>query len=214
MDVSPDEEEQVPRAPAPARHLRWLVPLAVVLLVFLVVAVVEATRESGNLSQPTAVQSSGFFHPSEATAAPFALPVLQAAASGAARAGTTVTMSSLAGKPVVLNMWSSSCTVCKQETPAMESVARRVGGAVRFVGVDTIDQKSAALDFLHRYDVSYLQLFDPGEHVGSSYGIPGLPVTVFVAADGKVVGGYLGALGTTTLDHYLRTLFGVRVPAG
>lgn len=160
------------------------------------------------------IQTAGFFRPGRTTPVPFSLPVLQQAiSSGHSDRTSSVSMASLRGEPVVLNMWSSSCTICKAETPAMESVARRVRDSVKFVGVDTLDQRGTGLRFLHRFHVTYLQLFDPGEMVGSGYGIPGLPVTVFVSARGKVVGEYLGALSTKTLVHYLRTLLGVRVPA-
>ena len=121
-------------------------------------------------------------------------------------------MASLRGKPVVLNLWSSSCTICKAEAPAMESVASRVGHAVTFVGIDTMDQRGTALGFLHRYHVTYLQLFDPAERVGSGYGIAGFPVTVFVSDRGKVVGEYLGGLSRKTLGHYLKTLFAIQLP--
>lgn len=185
--------------------------LALALSVVVVVALVEALHQSTPPVRAAMTQTpAGFYKPSRTMPVAFSLPVLQAAASSPAGTGQ-VTMASLRGEPVVLNMWSSSCTVCKSETPAMESVARRVRGAVKFVGVDTLDQRGAGLGFLHRYQVSYLQLFDPAEHVGSGYGIPGLPVTVFVSAHGKVVGEYLGALSTKSLAHYLATLFGVRL---
>ncbi len=190
-----------------------MVPLAVVLLAFVVVAAVEAVRQSNTMSGSTQIQTDGFHMPASARPVTFSLPVLQAATGARTAAPTTdaVTMASLRGKPLVLNMWSSFCSVCKQETPAVESVARRVGPSVRFVGIDTLDQRKTALSFLHRYHVTYLQLFDANERVGSGYGIPGLPVTVFVSAHDKVVGEYLGALSSKTLDHYLETLFGVRV---
>ena len=203
--------------PSPAatlrRRLRWLLPLALVLTVALVVALVEAVRSSDQMSSPAMIQTAGFHSPTSTTPVPFSLPVLQQGAAPSPASPQTVTMSSLRGKPVVLNMWASSCTVCKTETPAIESVAKRAGTSVAFVGVDTLDQKTPALGFLHRYDVTYLQLFDPGETVGAGYGIPGLPVTVFVSARGKVLGEYLGALNTMTLTHYLKSLFGLRVPA-
>jgi|GEM_PF-2552588 len=194
------------------RRLRWLVPLAAALLVFVVVAGVEAMRQSDQMTGSTQVQSAGFSMPASSRPVPFSLPVLQPASTDPTRTGA-VTMSSLVGKPLVLNMWSSFCTVCKQETPAMEAVERRAGGSVRFVGVDTLDQRATALAFLRRYHVTYLQLFDNAERVGSGYAIPGLPVTVFVSAKGKVVGEYLGALSSKTLVHYLRSLFGVRLAA-
>lgn len=209
------EAEVTDRAAAAAaarRRMRWTAPIAFVATVAVVFALVVAVHATEHANAPRMIESGGFSMPSDRTPARFSLPVLQPA-SGQAQAAGAVTMASLAGKPVVLNMWSSTCSVCKQETPAVESVARRVGRAVTFVGVDTIDQKASALAFLHRYGVSYLQLYDPNEQVGSAYAIPGLPVTVFVSARGKVVGEYLGALTTMTLTHYLSSLFHVHVPA-
>lgn len=199
-------------AEAARRRMRWTAPVAFVVTVLVVFALVVAVHTTEHAGAPRMIQSGGFSMPAERTPARFSLPVLQPAA-GQAQAEGTVSMASLLGKPVVLNMWSSTCAVCKQETPAVESVARRVGSAVTFVGVDTIDQKASAIAFLRRYGVSYLQLYDPSEQVGSAYAIPGLPVTVFVSARGKVVGEYLGALTTMTLTHYLTSLFHVHVPA-
>lgn len=195
-----------------SRRLKWLVPLALLATFAIVVALVEAVHSSSRMNSPTMIQTAGFHAPTSTTPVRFSLPVLQPA-MGTAASSQPVSMSSLRGKPVVLNMWASTCTVCKQETPAIESVAKQMGGKVDFVGVDTIDQRTAALGFLSRYGVSYLQLFDPNETVGAGYDIPGLPVSVFVSARGKVLGEYLGALNTMTLTHYLRTLFGVRVPS-
>jgi thiol-disulfide isomerase/thioredoxin len=201
------------RDPTSLRRLRWLVPLAAALLVFVVIAGIEAVRQSDKMSGSTEVQTAGFYKPTSTQPVAFSLPVLQAAAPSPSRDVHSVTMASLRGEPVVLNMWSSSCSICKEETPAMEAIARRVEHIVRFVGVDTLDEKSTALAFLRRYHVTYLQLFDQNEQVGSGYGIPGLPVTMFVSAQGKVVGEYLGALNTKTLGYYVRTLFGVRLPS-
>lgn len=187
-------------------------PIAAVLLVFVVIAGIEAMRQTNKMTGSTEIQTAGFYKPASTRPVAFSLPVLQPATSGSPAGASSVTMASFHGDPLVLNMWSSYCSVCKEETPAIEAVARRAGHAVRFVGVDTLDQRPTALAFLHRYHVTYLQLFDHGERVGSGYGIPGLPVTVFVSARGKVVGEYLGALSSKTLGHYIATLFGIRVP--
>ncbi|MGH8989011.1 MAG: TlpA family protein disulfide reductase [Acidimicrobiales bacterium] len=196
--------------PLSPRHLRWLLPLGVAALALLVVALVMSVHESDTLGSMATIQTAGFSRPMSTTPVAFSLPVL-GPDSGATPGAGPVSMVSLRGRPVVLNLWSSSCTECRRESPAVESVARRVGHQVEFVGVDTLDQRGTALRFLRRYQVTYLQVFDPEEQVGSGYGIPGLPVTVFVSSKGEVVGEYLGALDAKTLAHYLDTLFGVRL---
>lgn len=192
------------------RRLRWTAPVAFVVTVVLVFALVVAVHATETAKGPVTIQSGAFVKPASAKSPNFSLPVLQPPA-GQPTSQAPVTLRSLVGHPVVLNMWSSSCTVCKAETPAIEAVAAREH-AVSFVGVDTIDQKAAALDFLRKFHVSYLQLSDPNEVVGSGYAIPGLPVSVFISARGKVVGEYLGALTVKTLTHYLASLFGLHVP--
>ena len=213
----PDGPARGPEAPTPwlasPRHLRWLVAVGLAALVLVVVALVVSIHESDTMGSMATIQTAGFSQPGRMTPVPFSLPVLQPGAAAPAHETGFVSMASLRGRPLVLNMWGSYCTVCRRETPAVEAVARRVGAAVRFVGVDTADQRGTALRFLRRYRVTYLQLFDPGERVASGYGVQGLPVTVFVSGSGSVVGEYFGALDAKTLTHYLGTLFGVRVPS-
>jgi thiol-disulfide isomerase/thioredoxin len=196
---------------ASPRHLRWLASVGLAALALVVVALFVSVHESSSMGSMATIQTAGFSRPATTTPVAFSLPVLQPR-TGSLHGTSAASMASLRGRPLVLNLWGSYCTVCRQETPAVESVARRVGAAVTFVGVDTADQRGTALRFLRRYHVTYLQLFDPGERVASGYGIQGLPVTVFVSGAGSVVGEYLGALDAKTLTHYLRTLFDVRVP--
>jgi cytochrome c biogenesis protein CcmG/thiol:disulfide interchange protein DsbE len=115
------------------------------------------------------------------------------------------------GTPMVINIWSTTCTVCVQETPAIESVVRAVGGRVHFVGIDSLDTVGAAKSFVKRFGVTYQQLFDRSGSVAHAYGIADLPVSFFVSASGKVVGANLGALTVAHLDSDLRRLFGVFV---
>jgi thiol-disulfide isomerase/thioredoxin len=121
-----------------------------------------------------------------------------------------VDLSGLAGKPIVLNFWKSSCPPCKRESPALASVARTLGGKVRFVGIDTIDNRAKAIAFVTRYKVSYPVAFDPNGTAANEYGVPALPVTLFLSASGKtVVGENFGALTATKLRRILHQLYGL-----
>lgn len=121
-----------------------------------------------------------------------------------------VNVASLTGKPIVVNFWSSTCHPCKQETPALASVARTVGSKVNFVGIDTADLRGAATKFVAKYKVPYPIAFDPKASVAGQYGVPGLPVTVFLSPSGKtVLGENIGALTAAKLRTILRSLYGV-----
>ncbi|HEV8064585.1 MAG TPA: TlpA disulfide reductase family protein, partial [Acidimicrobiales bacterium] len=181
------------RPPALPRHLKWLVAVAVVLTGLVVYSVVETLDTSSAANSVKNLTTVGFFAPRTATPVSFSLPPL-----AVARGQANVTMSSLTGKPLVINLWSTTCAVCVQETPAIESVAREVGSQVRFVGIDTLDSTGPARSFVKHYGVTYLELFDATGSVANGYSTPGLPVSIFVTAEGKVVGENLGALTTTS----------------
>jgi cytochrome c biogenesis protein CcmG/thiol:disulfide interchange protein DsbE len=185
-------------------RLRLLIVAAVLVTGVTVFGAIQAIHFSSASSKlGMATTGVGFFMPRSTTPVPFSLAPLTASGKGA-----DTSMSSLSGRPVVVNMWASYCTVCTSETPAIESVARTMAAKVRFVGVDSTDVRSAGLAFVRKYGVTYPQLFDPTAIVATGYGIPGLPDTVFITADGKVAGEYIGALTATSLRHYLSVLFG------
>jgi thiol-disulfide isomerase/thioredoxin len=129
---------------------------------------------------------------------------------GGASGSGMISLARLAGKPIVMNFWSSTCGPCKQETPALASVARAVGSKVTFVGIDTVDSRRPALAFVTRYKVPYPIAFDPNGTVADRYGLPGLPVTFFLSPSAKtVVGENIGALTSAKLRKILHQLYGV-----
>ena len=139
-----------------------------------------------------------FDHP----ARPVSLPDLQG--SG------TFDLSSVAGKPIVMNFWSSTCDPCKKETPAMASVAASLGSRVAFVGIDTVDTRAKAIAFVSKYKVPYQIAFDPDGTAADQYGVPGLPVTFFLSPSATtVIGENVGALTAPRLRSILRRLYGV-----
>ena len=127
------------------------------------------------------------------------------------RGSGTIDLFSLAGKPIVMNFWSSTCGPCKQETPAMATVAKSLGSKVTFVGIDTVDTRAKAIAFITKYKVRYQIAFDPDGQTADKYGVPGLPVTFFLSPSATtVIGENIGALTAPKLRSILRNLYGVR----
>ena len=122
----------------------------------------------------------------------------------------SINLTGSASKPLVLNFWSSTCAPCQRETPALASVARAMGTKVAFLGIDTADQRAAARAFIARYKVPYPVAFDPDASAAGRYGVPGLPVTIFLSPSGKtILGENIGALTPGKLRTILHRLYGV-----
>ncbi|WP_308222100.1 TlpA family protein disulfide reductase [Janibacter melonis] len=117
---------------------------------------------------------------------------------------TVVDVSRLAG-PAVVNLWASWCGPCRKEMPMLAEAARR-HPEVQFVGINTQDRQEAAADLLTQAGVTYPQLVDVDAVVLADTRVPGLPVTLAVDADGKVVGRVIGELSSSELATLLDSL--------
>ena len=119
--------------------------------------------------------------------------------------GRQVTLTSLAGKPAVINFWASYCPPCRAEMPLLQRlVGQRTG--MQLVLVDEGDTGQAALSFLGSVGVDQAALLDSDLSVGRAYGAIALPMTVFVRADGTVAARHIGQLDEGVLAAQLATL--------
>ena len=124
---------------------------------------------------------------------------------------STITLAGLRGRPVVLNFWASWCVPCRKELPAFQAVYRRMGGEVAFLGINHQDGRVDALKLLRDMGVRYPSGFDPGGEVAQAYGLYGMPTTVFVSAEGRIVATRTGEMSASQLTEAIRDLFSVRV---
>lgn len=118
-----------------------------------------------------------------------------------------VSLASFRGKPVVLNFWASWCAPCRKEMPAFQAVAERVNRQVAFVGLNHQDSRRLALELLAETGVAYPSGYDPGGKVAAAYGLLGMPTTVFISAEGKIMERRTGEMSRQDLEHTLERLF-------
>lgn len=98
-----------------------------------------------------------------------------------------VSLSSFAGKPVVLNFWATWCGPCKVEHPVLDWAASEYGDEVVFLGIVFEDTEANTKRFLKENGWSFPQLFDPRSTVAVDYGVSGVPETYFINRDGIIV---------------------------
>lgn len=114
------------------------------------------------------------------------------------------------GTPVVVNFWAAWCTPCRRELPALVSAAQDYEGRVQFLGVDHEDNREDALDLARAAGVDYPLAFDPQGRTGAAIELRGMPTTVFVDAEGRVLERRTGEIDRATLDDTILRLFAVR----
>ena len=131
-------------------------------------------------------------------AAPFTLPELRADRP-------EVVLAAAPGRPTVVNFFANWCEPCKRELPAMQA-ASQAHPEVSFLGVDHQDSREDAIALLDHYGVSYPAGYDPKGDVAAEYFVRGLPATVFIDADGRIVDFHQGELTEKELQQRLDKL--------
>lgn len=109
--------------------------------------------------------------------------------------GSAASFADYKGTPLVVNFWASWCPSCVAEmSAAFLPAQQRLGGQVAFVGLNIQDERAKAEALVDETGV----LFDLAEDAdGALYvelGGLGMPFTVFINADGEVVGEHNGPL--------------------
>ena len=109
------------------------------------------------------------------------------------RQGQALRLADYKGKTVYLDFWASWCGPCKQSFPWMNDMQSRYASKGLRVLAINVDQKSDdAKTFLNdnpaRFDVAY----DQAGKAPRSYAIKGMPTSVLIGPDGKVLAVHSG----------------------
>lgn len=101
--------------------------------------------------------------------------------------GGSLDLSRLRG-PAVVNVWASWCKPCREELPLLARLDDELGDEVAVVGIDIQDSDPlAAVELAADSGVTYPQLIDPESSVRGPLRVVGVPSTVFVDAQGRMV---------------------------
>lgn len=117
-----------------------------------------------------------------------------------------VALSAAPGKPTVVNFFAAWCEPCKKELPVLREAALRHAGVIEFLGVDHQDSRSDAIELLDAFGITYPAGYDPKGEVAARYGLRGLPATVFITADGRIVELHQGEITGAELEERLHQL--------
>lgn len=112
-------------------------------------------------------------------------------------------------RPLVINVWATWCTPCRKEMPAFQAVHEQLGDRVAIVGVSDDPNLDGSRKAAKVAGVTYPLLVDVDTRLMVDLGIAGLPATVFVDKDGKVLGKRLGAMTEDQLRNEIEKRYDI-----
>lgn len=202
--------EPAPLPPQPRSALRRYLPLAVAGLIVVGFAIALILSFSGGSSKstsdvtkldPNAQQPPEFADTNDVTGTK--LPKLTYVAFDGATKELTPN-----GKPLLLNVWSSTCVPCVSEMPALEKVWQANRNDIDVLGLDYFESPELGQAMATRTGVTYPLGRDTKGTILRSLGGVGLPYTVLVSSNGTILATHSGALTEAQFTELVKTATG------
>ncbi|MCL2864295.1 MAG: TlpA family protein disulfide reductase [Lachnospiraceae bacterium] len=119
-----------------------------------------------------------------------------------------VQLSGFFGKPIVLNFWATWCPSCVAESPYFEKLYQEMGDEVHFIKVNLLDgqreTRARVDDYMINNDYHFPVYFDITGEGAANYGVRSIPFSIFIDANGYVVGAAQGTLDEAGLRQGIR----------
>ena len=117
--------------------------------------------------------------------------------------GTTVSLQSLKGKVVFLNVWATWCEPCREEMPSMQTLYDDFKANKDFVMLavsqDTKGRASVA-PYVAKNGYHFTILLDPENKISETYDVSGVPETFIIDRKGQIVAHHMGAFDWSRPD--------------
>jgi peroxiredoxin len=120
--------------------------------------------------------------------------------------GGSLSMSELAGKPVMLDFFATWCPPCNAEAPEVENAYHKYAPrGLQIVGVDVQENAAKAKLFVTEHRLTYPAVVDSGT-LSDDYQINGMPVTVFIDKTGIIRKIQVGQMTQAQIDQDIQAV--------
>lgn len=107
--------------------------------------------------------------------------------------GTKIRLAQLRGRVVFVNFWATWCPPCRVEMPSMERLHQQFKGrGLAMLAIDIGESPKQVARFMKEFRLNFPALVDADSAVASRYGVQGIPVTVLIDRNGRIVGRAVG----------------------
>jgi len=117
--------------------------------------------------------------------------------------GTTVSLESLRGKVVFLNVWATWCGPCREEMPSMQTLYddfKANKDLVMLAASQDTSGRSAVASYVKKNGYHFTILLDPENKISETYDVSGVPETFIIDRKGQIVAHHMGGFDWSRPD--------------
>jgi len=120
--------------------------------------------------------------------------------------GDSARLRDYVGKVLLVNFWASWCAPCERELPVLRQYYPTLPhDRVEFVAISADETRGAAKEFIDRFDVPF-PTFYGGSGMQEIFGFYGLPYSLIVDPEGRIVDHVLGFGSVESWEYVRQTL--------
>lgn len=98
-------------------------------------------------------------------------------------------------RPLVISLWASWCTVCADDAVAFNAAFKKLNGQINFLGIAYQDKEKDSIAAAYKWQLPFPSVQDPRSLLRDYYSINGLPITLLLDKDGKLIERIIGPVG-------------------
>lgn len=109
--------------------------------------------------------------------------------------GEAASLADFRGRVLLLNVWATWCTPCREEMPALDRLQAKLGGPdFRVVALSIDPEGSVVRDFFREVGIQHLQPYmDAYRETAAAVGLTVVPLTLLIDREGREIARKLGA---------------------
>lgn len=115
------------------------------------------------------------------------------------------------GKPLMINFWATWCGPCRKEIPVLINIYNQYHEqGLEIIGISVDQRRDQVPPFVQQFDIPYVILY--GDYQSTiEFGLGrGIPVTIFIDAEGNETGRITGAQPPTFFMNQVQKLMGLK----
>lgn len=122
--------------------------------------------------------------------------------------GQRVKLSDYKGKTIFLNLWTTWCISCKEETFTIQSFHQRYGDKIQVIGLDVREPVDTLRNYMKETGMSYPILRDSNGNVPGRYNLRGYPESWFIDKSGIARKYWEGPMSFEQMQEFYQTTTG------